>query len=1187
MGPVGSLGVAGRGVEAGPFRLAGPLPGPGITVIEASAGTGKTHALTSLVVRYVAEGVPLSALLAVTFTKMATGELRDRVRTRLVESHQRVSDELQRRGDRSEPDRTPAEPTATGSDDEALAGLLELPSAGLRECGTRLADALADFDSATIATTHGFCQMVLYGLGTAGDTIPGTTLLEDPADLIEEVVDDLYLRRSLMHPQTDPPFSLAQARSATLEAVRNPGTALLPVGGDDECGLLRRLAERAREEIGRRLLEGQLLTYDQLLYRLACTLDDPRRGPVACRRLGQRYQVVLVDEFQDTDPVQWTVLRRAFTGGSTRLILIGDPKQAVYAFRGADVHAYLDAARSAGAVHTLDVNWRADQPLLSATDALLAPLQFGHPEITFRSVSAPPDRQQSGLTAAPDPAPMRWRLVQDSERGIPMTTKSLLRKPALAEWIARDVARDILALLRSGAELTEPGGRRHLQERDVAVLTRTNAQALAVRDELRALGVQSVVSGLDSVLGSDAADAWLRLLEALQEPASRSRAAAVALGPWFGMTPVEVATADEARWEGVHERLHRWAAVLAGRGVAALYRTLTVEQGLPGQVLRRPGGERLLTDLGHVAQLLHAEASDSQLVGPSLRSWLSARIRSVGEEQSEVEDRSRRLDSDAEAVQVLTIHGAKGLEFPVVYCPYLWDAGKPEKGSPPVVFHDPAAGEARTVDVGCPVGPGPARTRYLEHAAQARAERRGEDLRLLYVALTRARHQLVIWWGRTQDCRHSPLGRLLVGRDGLTGEVGEARGGEPSGRQIRQALETVAARAPGLIRIETASLSDPAPRPDQAEGRPAGTSELGAASFSRSLDLRWRRASYTSITATLHGRGSGESVGSEPEAPGIADEPVHAAGLARTGPDIGSAPFEAAGSAPFEAAGSAPFEAADGPPCPLAALPGGAMVGTFVHRVLERVDFASGDRRAALDAAIRDVAGREGGGLDPQVLTDGLIAALGTPLGSLVPGATLSDIGRGDRLDELSFELPVAGGELPIGSVRPADVAGLLREYEVAGGPLAGYADRLLDPALDTSLRGYLTGSLDLVFRRVAADGVARWYVADYKSNWLGPTAGSLSVHDYRPDQLEREMQSRHYPLQALIYSVALHRYLRWRQAGYAPERHLGGVLYLFLRGMCGPDTPAPGGSPHGVWSWAVPPDLVVRLSELFERGAA
>jgi exodeoxyribonuclease V beta subunit len=222
---------------------------------------------------------------------------------------------------------------------------------------------------------------------------------------------------------------------------------------------------------------------------------------------------------------------------------------------------------------------------------------------------------------------------------------------------------------------------------------------------------------------------------------------------------------------------------------------------------------------------------------------------------------------------------------------------------------------------------------------------------------------------------------------------------------------------------------------------------------------------------------------------------------------------------------------------------------------------------------------------DLSVLNAGLAAALTTPLGPTLHGARLADLRRADRLDELSFELPLAGGDDPSGEVTTADLAALVGEYLAPGAPLAGYGERLADPVLFTSLRGYLTGSLDLVFRQRGDDGSVRWYVADYKTNWLGETGRTLTAWQYRPEMLAAEMQRRHYPLQALLYLVALHRYLRWRQPGYDPGTHLGGALYLFLRGMIGPSTPVIDGQPCGVFAWTPPASLIVRCSDLLAEG--
>jgi exodeoxyribonuclease V beta subunit len=501
------------------------------------------------------------------------------------------------------------------------------------------------------------------------------------------------------------------------------------------------------------------------------------------------------------------------------------------------------------------------------------------------------------------------------------------------------------------------------------------------------------------------------------------------------------------------------------------------------------------------------------------------------------------------------VHRAKGLEFPIVYCPFLWYS-RPENSTGPVVFHDPAQGWARTLDAGCPDRDGPAKGEYDGHARIARDERRGEDLRLLYVAVTRARHQVVVWWGRASGSRMSPLGRLLVSRDQSTGEVRPPQSAEPGGGQVRKSLAAIAEKAPGLIEVEAAG--------DAAEGRPpspggaAGSLDLVAARFERALDLTWRRSSYSSITAEAHGLDRGPAVGSEPEAPGLADEPDEPAAAA---PLLAPGPPEGAIASPFNG------------------IPGGAAAGTYVHALLERVDFTAADLTGEV---VEAMAALDGAPPAPAaVLAPALATALSTPLGPLVEGVSLSAVGRPDRMDELSFELPVAGGDSPFGRVHLEQIATVLESHSGELGPVAGYQAQLQDPALAPSIRGYLTGSLDLVFRRPGPGGEPRWYLADYKTNHLGGDPATTA--HYHPAALAAEMYRRHYPLQALLYLVALHRYLRWRQPGYRPERHLGGVLYLFLRGMAGPATPLAGGSPCGVFAWAPPAALVEDLSTLFD----
>jgi exodeoxyribonuclease V beta subunit len=317
---------------------------------------------------------------------------------------------------------------------------------------------------------------------------------------------------------------------------------------------------------------------------------------------------------------------------------------------------------------------------------------------------------------------------------------------------------------------------------------------------------------------------------------------------------------------------------------------------------------------------------------------------------------------------------------------------------------------------------------------------------------------------------------------------------------------------------------------------------LAARTLERSLDLAWTRSSFTRVVSGQWER----RVASERDDDLLDDEP--------------------------QAEGEA---AAAGGELPLGAMPGGTAVGDLIHRVLQASDFAAPDLEAELRARLEEQRRRRDVPLGNSApVAAGLRLALETPLGPLAGDMRLAGVARADRLDELPFELPLVGGERPTGRLQPADIAALLAAELPAGDPLAGYPERLRDAGLERPLRGYLTGVLDLVLR---SDG-GRYLLVDYKTNLLAAPGAPPRAADYRPAALAEEMQDAHYPLQALFYLVALHRYLRWRLPGYAAERHLGGVLYLFLRGMTG-------GENQGVFAWRPPVALVEALSDLFDRG--
>ncbi|MGZ4274581.1 MAG: 3'-5' exonuclease, partial [Solirubrobacteraceae bacterium] len=846
------------------------------------------------------------------------------------------------------------------------------------------------------------------------------------------------------------------------------------------------------------------------------------------------------------------------------------PKQAIYAFRGADVYAYLDAARTADTQATLPINWRSDQGLIDAHDALFSGVKLGHEGIAYRQVRAADEHQAPGLSGAPVAAPLRLRVALRED--LPQTPRGFARAADARRHVVCDVAADIVALLRSGAGVAagqrREAGTEPVQPGHLAVLVRTNRQAAMVREALEDVGVPAVINGAGSVFGTEPAREWLRLLEALERPASITRAHSAALTAFLGWPAERLAAADEDswEWEEVHRRLHEWGRVLRTRGVASLLETVMHETppGEPGsagatalaaRVLTQATGERRLTDLRHVGQLLHAAASEEQLGPTALTAWLRTPITEADADTAD-EERSRRLESDAEAVQVLTIHRSKGLEFPIVYLPFLWDLGKiPDKPPRPVFFHDPDAADARTIDVALEGRD------YARHREQFVREQRGEDLRLAYVALTRARHQAVVWWAGSFDSRDSPLGRLLFARTD-TGEVEPSGGSTPTDQAVLNRFRALADSTGGQGRIISVERSRPASMSRWRPEKPP-LAELDVSVFDRTLDLRWRRTSYSDITAASHE----DWVTSEPEQPLLADEPP--------GPGVAPAVIDAAPVL------------VDDVPSLLGAMPAGVDVGTFVHRVMEATDFAARDIDAELAARIADVQQRRAIDVGPaSTLVTGLRAVLETPLGPVMGDRRLRDVARGDRLDELGFELPLAGGDRPSGWLTLQRLAGVLRAHTAADDPLAGYADRLEDARLRQSVRGYLTGSLDLVVRLPGEDpGRPHFAVLDYKTNWLGAPDEPLTALHYGPEAMTAEMLRHHYALQALLYAVALHRFLRWRLPGYDPEVNLAGVVYLFIRGMTGADGPVVGGRRTGVFGWPAPTGLVPALSDVLDEG--
>ena len=1101
------------------FQLDSPLPTPATTtILEASAGTGKTFTLAALVARYILSGVPLDHILAVTFSRRATGELRDGIRVRLERCRQVLAGEW-------------------SAELDAVDQLLLAASPDDRLAADRVfAAALSQLDDAPLLTYHAFASRMLDELGLLADHDPGTKMVADLGELMHQVVADSYLA-------VDSPgaaLGWQTAKAIGIEALRKP---FEPIYGASSADASRvQFAELVRANFEQRKRARRLLGYDDMIGRLAAALTDPATGAEAALLLSGRFPIVLVDEFQDTDPAQWSFLHAAFAGRST-MILIGDPKQAIYRFRGGDIETYLSARAQADQSWRLAVNHRSDAEVVAGVHSLFRDVSLGvvDAQITAEPVTAAIQQARVRRSSGEPLDAVRIRAMRGEPRQIDGVNQ--LIRTDLVEQI-RELMTGGYKILRAAQDDRQAPQWMDVDARDIAVLVRTNKFGAALHELLVRNGVPAVYTGNTNVYDSVAADDWLALLEALENPRGRDQRRAM-LTSLIGWTSADLAGSDTDRLIPMIELLTRCARLLASQGVAAVFETLVSECRIYPRLLAEPAGEALLTDLRHVAELLN-EAQRSQQLSPA--ALIEHLRRSQQRARAESEERTRRLPTDRPAITIMTVHSAKGLQFPIVLLPQASDELPIDiYGDEPMVGHQNGQ---RVLDVTAPVD-------RVRPAEGYRDEQLAERLRTFYVGCTRAQSLLICWWANSRSrnkvsvTESSALHRLLHA---------ERDGGVPEGGyKVTNADKLPALPLVSLTAFDPMPVSSLVPLADS--GRGGAPKPLMARSFRDHIDRAWVRTSYTGLTAAVHALPPSDAWIESDEVPVTAD-------VEQAEPE--DAPIE-----PLGAASSA-----------LADLPGGVLFGSLVHEVLEVVDPAAPDAADQLLAEVsRAAAGSPLADLDTEALAAGLWQTITTPLGELTDGLALRDIGRAAMACELDFELPL-GGASSSQRRRVADLARLFDSLDPSD-PLQAYG-RLLgeSAAADQVLAGFLTGSIDVVAQVPGAE--PRYLVFDYKTNRVPAAPGQpLTAGHYSPAAMTAAMSEAHYPLQALLYEVALHRYLSWRQPGYRPETHLGGVGYLFVRGMTGPDNPMIGSMPAGVFTWRPPAAMIVAASEVLAGGAS
>ena len=723
------------------------------------------------------------------------------------------------------------------------------------------------------------------------------------------------------------------------------------------------LAAYALTEHRRRKEDSSTHTFDDMLQRLDEAVVGPG-GDSLCRAIRRRFSAALIDEFQDTDRTQYRIFSRVYASTGAPLILIGDPKQSIYEFRGADIFSYLQAARDARErAWTLDTNWRSSPRMIRAVNTLFGRTDspFVYEAIGFVPAEPQPKSEDTLVVGGTEEPALQFRLL-------PRAGRTGSQGRIVGDWHKRHLpalaANDIAHLLASRTELE---GRR-LVASDVAVLVRENKQALQMQQALREHHIPAVLRSEFTVFDSGEARDVHALLAAVAEPRRASAVRAALATELIGLTGDALAALDEddPHWDRWLRRFARWRELWDRRGFMRMFRAVLDHRrdGRPlhARLLALDDGARRLTNLHPLAELLHEATARQRLGIRGLLRWLRRQLAGDGAAGDAAQ---LRLETDETAVQLVTIHKSKGLEYPVVYCPYLW-ASNMRGATVPFSFHDDD-GRAR-LDVGS-----------IDHKTHAKLHDR-EDLaegsRLAYVALTRAKHLAVVLWGGFHDMEKSALAALVHGREAEPWSKTRSRIPRLEDEELRVDLEGLAEASGGTIGVSILDES-PAPpyRPEESH-----LGELRARIVRRALPLGRRTSSFSGLVADHE-----------------ADERDH--------------------DAVTEAAGPPPAPTRTGPPAHLVGFPGGRKAGSCFHTIYEHADFADrDDLRAVTGSKLAAF------GFDAARWTDDVAATIGASLDTDVGGFTLAELSRRDRLDELEFILP-AQGEL----VTADQIAAVLR----------------------------------------------------------------------------------------------------------------------------------------------------------------
>ncbi|HOJ70889.1 MAG TPA: exodeoxyribonuclease V subunit beta [Syntrophorhabdaceae bacterium] len=867
------------------------------------------------------------------------------------------------------------------------------------------------------------------------------------------------------------------------DILRKKANTLTEIYDKKIIGYRRLLLEYTKKELNKRKQNRNTRSFDDLLIDLYNAISE-EGGKDLAELISRRYRAILIDEFQDTDPIQYEIINNVYKQGDTVVFIIGDPKQSIYSFRGADVFSYMKAARDAHVRWTLEKNYRSSERLIKAINTIFEGTQdpFLFNELQFIPVrSGDPDKQGDlKIRGKPDTSPLKIWFLERTE------DKKFINAPEARNAIYNATADEIVRLVTMGDRGEIQIDDRPLSAKDIAILVRKNREAIQMQRALNRVNIHGVIYSSDSIFASSEAKDILYIISAINEPGDESRLKAAMITDIVGLKADELArmTEDERQWNEYVERYESYKNLWIRNGFINMARQLLSQEKVKARLLSMPQGERRLTNVLHLIELIHKACVRQRLSIEGAIKWLENKIEKEG--ASQAEEYQLRLETDEEAVKIVTIHRSKGLEYPVVFCPLTWgQTGSDKKDI--VMFHDEKNNYSLKIDI--KTNPEESSNKHME------IERLAEDIRILYVAMTRAKKRCYIAWGGINTSEGSGLGYILHSHNALS----DGFSLEGMKRYIKNLSDNdIRSRLHELVR-ESDNTIEVIPLPAY-EGKPyeycsSREDTLSPRLFKGNIDKTWRVVSFSSLISTR------QQIAELPDRDtGIRTHLIESIGVPTQRDDIFG-------------------------------FPSGTKAGSCLHEILEHIDFSLKDHDEAktlIDEKLSQY-GFERAWLD--TIFNKIKDVLTAPLDACNETFTLSMIKKDQRLHELEFYLP-------LNLIKPKGLGKILGKHP--GFTEDKNPEELIMNLGFSPVEGMMRGFMDMVF-----EYKGRFYIVDWKSNLLGDR-----IEDYNGETIKKVMADEYYFLQYHLYTVALNSLLSFRDRGYSYEKKFGGIFYIFIRGV-------------------------------------